>query len=68
MLNIKGRNSVSKTFNNWIFRKNTKLVRIQPKPKSLLAKTHNKFLDEKKIASKELSALYKKTGLEAMDV
>ena len=68
MLNIKGRNSVSKTFNNWIFRKNTKLVRIQPKPKSLLAKTHNKVLDEKKIASKELSALYKKTGLEAMDV
>ena len=37
-------------------------------PKSLLAKTHNRVLDEDNIASKELSALYKKTGLEAMEV
>ena len=41
---------------------------INPKPKSLLAKTHNKVIDEDNVASKELSALYKKTGLEAMDV
>ena len=68
MLNIKGRNAVSREFNNWIFRKNTKLVPIKPKPKSLLAKTHNKVIDEDNVASKELSALYKKTGLEALDV
>jgi hypothetical protein len=68
MLNIKGRNSVSREFNNWILRRNTKLVPIKPKPKSLLAKTHNRVLDEDNIASKELSALYKKTGLEAMEV
>ena len=30
----------------------------------LLAKHHNIVLDEDNIASKELSALYKKTGLE----
>jgi hypothetical protein len=68
MLNIKGRTSVSKTFNDWILRRNTKLVPINPKPKSLLAKTHNKVIDEDNVASKELSALYKKTGLEALDV
>jgi len=68
MLNIRGRNSVSREFNNWIFRRNTKKVAIKPKPKSLLAKTHNTVLDKDNIASKELSALYKKTGLEAMEV
>lgn len=68
MLNIKGRNAVSRKFNDWIFRRNTKKVAIKPKPKSLLAKHHNIVLDEDNIASKELSALYKKTGLEAMDV
>ena len=68
MLNIKGRNSVSREFNNWIFRRNTKKVAIKPKPKSLLAKTHNTVLDKDNVASKELSALYKKTGLEAMEV
>ena len=68
MLNIRGRNSVSREFNNWIFRRNTKKVAIKPKPKSLLAKTHNTVLDKDNVASKELSALYKKTGLEAMDV
>jgi hypothetical protein len=68
MFNIRGRNAVSREFNNWIFRKNTKLVPIKPKPKSLLDKTHNRVLDEDNIASKELSALYEKTGLEAMQV
>ena len=64
MLNIKGRNAVSREFNDWILRRNTKKVPIKPTPKSLLAKHHNIVLDEDEIASKELSALYKKTGLE----
>jgi len=68
MLNIKGRNAVSREFNNWILRRNTKKVPIKPTPKSLLAKHHNIVLDEDEIASKELSALYIKTGLKAMDV
>ena len=68
MFNIRGRNAVSREFNDWIQRRNTKLVPIKPKPKSLLAKTHNKVLDEDNIASKKLSALYKKTGLEALDL
>ena len=68
MFNIRGRNAVSREFNDWIQRRNTKLVPIKPKPKSLLAKTYNKVLDEDNIASKKLSAIYKKTGLEALDL
>ena len=68
MFNIKGRNAVSRTFNDWIYRRNTKQVPIKPKPKSLLAKTHHTVLAEEGIASKELSALYKKSGVQALEL
>ena len=66
MLNIKGRPSVSREFNAWILRKNYKYVAVKPKPKSLLAQQKKKVLDEDNIASKELSALWKKSKLEPM--
>ena len=68
MFNIKGRNAVSRTFNDLIYRRNTKQVPIKPKPKSLLAKTHHTVLAEEGIASKELSALYKKSGVQALEL
>ena len=68
MFNIKGRRAVSQVFNAWIQRKNTKWIPIRPKPKSLLAPNRKEVLDEENIASKELSAIWKKSGLKAIDV
>jgi len=62
MFNIKGRTSVSKSFNDWVLRRNTKTV----KSKSLLART--KVIDEDNVASKELSAQYKKSGVQALEL
>ncbi|MFL2698009.1 MAG: hypothetical protein ACJ0F4_02265 [Gammaproteobacteria bacterium] len=68
MFNIKGRRAVSAVFNAWIERTKTKRVAIRPKPKSLLKRTYKTVLDEDNIASKELSSIWKKLGIKAIDV
>lgn len=68
MLNVRGRNSVSREFNSWALRKNYKDVFIRPRPKSLLAQQKKKVLDEDNVASKELSAKFIKCGYEPKEI
>ena len=59
MLNIKGRASVSREFNAWVYRKNYKWIPVKPKPKSILARHKKKVIDEANVAHPTNMKLWK---------